>query len=197
MKKFVFVLVCFIMAEGAFSQNLNNSEIPNSLVWFGLDFSHTKLVGTSKDFSDLDKIISYYFKSWNDLIIIENKKYDLKKAYHVKDVKYDIEPAIKRSQQNSSKDILVLNSQSLTKADIKAIINDCSFKGNSKTGLIYIVESLNKIEKKATVVVTIFDIKTKEIIFQKRISGNARGFGFRNYWMGSFYDILKRSGESY
>jgi len=57
-----------------FSQSLNKSEIPDTLVWFGLDFSRAKLVGTSDDFTDINKITSLHFQSMNDVIITENKK---------------------------------------------------------------------------------------------------------------------------
>ncbi len=198
MKNIVFILVCFLMVGNTFGQNMNKSEISDTLVWFGLDFSHAKLVGTSIDFSDVHKITSYYFERMNEVMVTENEKYDFKKAYHVQNVEYNIKPAIERSRQNNSPDILTLkNPQPLTKANVKAIIKDCSFNSSSKTGLIYIVESLNKLEKKATVLVVFFDIKTKKILFSERMSGAPSGFGFRNYWLGAFYHVLKKSSKSY
>ena len=37
----------------------------------------------------------------------------------------------------------------------------------------------------------VFDIASREVIMHKMVAGEARGFGLRNYWAGSIYDIIK------
>ena len=190
-------MTCVMLTGNIFSQSVKENDLPDALVWFGLDFSRIKLIGTSVDFPDLEKITSHYFKSWNNLMISEQRKYNLKKAYNVDSVYYDVKRTIERSRKNNSKDILTINKQTLTEDDVKAIINDCSTDSDIKTGLIYVVESFNKIDREGTVLVTFFNIKTKEIILMKRVVGKPKGFGLRNYWIGAIYKILKKSGFKY
>jgi hypothetical protein len=99
--------------------------------------------------------------------------------------------------QNDPEDMLTLKKQTLSEDVVKEIINDCSTESDIETGVIYIVESLNKIDKEATVLVTFFNIKTKEIILLKRVTGTPKGYGFRNYWINAIYKVLKKSGFKY
>jgi hypothetical protein len=34
-------------------------------------------------------------------------------------------------------------------------------------------------------------MRTKKVLFTKRITGKALGFGFRNYWAGSMKNVFK------
>jgi hypothetical protein len=40
--------------------------------------------------------------------------------------------------------------------------------------------------------VTFINMNTKEVLFTERMTGEPGGFGLRNYWAGSVYNILKR-----
>jgi len=37
-----------------------------------------------------------------------------------------------------------------------------------------------------------FDIATRKILSKREVSGKAGGFGLRNYWAGSVYNIIKK-----
>ena len=50
---------------------------PDEVVWYGLDYSLVKFIGMSQDFNDIDRIQSFFFRNWNELILTETKKYDL------------------------------------------------------------------------------------------------------------------------
>jgi hypothetical protein len=197
MKKLFVLMTCVILTGTVFGQNVKENNLPDALVWFGLDYSHTKLIGTSVDFSDIESIRSKYFRSWNDLIISENRKFNIKKAYNVSTLEYEIDGTVERSMQNDPENMLTLKKQTLSEDVVKEIINDCSTESDIETGVIYIVESLNKIDRKATVLVTFFNIKTKEIVLLKRVTGTPKGYGFRNYWINAIYKVLKKSGFKY
>ena len=54
------------------------------------------------------------------------------------------------------------------------------------------MEGMNKIDGKASMYVTIMDMASKKVLFTKRMIGKVMGFGFRNYWASSIYQVLKQ-----
>ena len=58
-------------------------------------------------------------------------------------------------------------------------------------GVVLIAKLLNKPLEKAIYDLVIFDISTRNILYIKEVVGEASGFGLRNYWAGSIYDILR------
>ena len=61
----------------------------------------------------------------------------------------------------------------------------------AKFGLSFIVHSFNKFQERGNFYVVIFDSKSKKVLFSERMSGEARGFGFRNYWGKTVFNIIK------
>ena len=58
-------------------------------------------------------------------------------------------------------------------------------------GVVLVAKLLNKPMSKATYELITFDISTREILSKREVSGKAGGFGLRNYWAGSVYNIIK------
>jgi hypothetical protein len=58
-------------------------------------------------------------------------------------------------------------------------------------GLVFVAENLNKITQMGSYWVCFFDLGTKEIIDMQLKTGKAAGFGFRNYWAGSAFNVMK------
>ena len=73
MKKTFVVLALFI-------STIVVAQESNEITWFGLDFSKAKLVG-SAGFTDPSQIQSYYFNTWNSIIVTEKDKYSISKYY--------------------------------------------------------------------------------------------------------------------
>ena len=59
------------------------------------------------------------------------------------------------------------------------------------------LESFNKQQDMAAVYVTIFDIKTKNLLVMERITGKPLGVGLRNFWAGAIKHIIKQINEDY
>jgi len=39
--------------------------------------------------------------------------------------------------------------------------------------------------------VTFFDIQTKQVLLTEKIDGKAGGYGFRNFWEGAYFKVMK------
>jgi hypothetical protein len=80
----------------------------------------------------------------------------------------------------------------LKEEDVAAIIKGYDFQGLDGLGVMFNVESLNKLDQKAAIWVTFIDLKTKDVLLTERMIERAGGAGLRNYWARSFFDVIDR-----
>ena len=149
MRKIVFILILGIMSSVTASARKNAR--PDEIVWFGLDYSMVKFIGFIQDFSDMDRIQNYYFRNWNELILAESKKYNLFSAFGVKHIDYRMEKAIEFSEKRSMEGILQREPYSITEAEVVDLVQSYKDPAVQKTGAVFIMETLNKMQQKATI----------------------------------------------
>ena len=193
MKKILFILILSLNIQLLSAQS-SFSEIKkqHSWAWLGLDFSNTKLFGP-EGFNDPKKIIDHYFIAWNQLIFDEGDKYNVKGAFKLKQMYTEDSYFDLLNSKVKSNDIFVDRSYSVSKSDINNIVKNYNFSNiKQKICLVFIVERLDKPKEQAVVWVTLINSNTKEIILTERMIGKPGGFGFRNYWAGAVYDIIKQ-----
>ncbi|MCC8036418.1 MAG: hypothetical protein LIO77_10950 [Rikenellaceae bacterium] len=185
MKKLTTTLVlglCMVGTAGA-QTDLQSVTTAN---YYGIDFSHTKVFGAS----ETDTQFRNAFTNINILVIEEGKKYNLANAFGKNFPIQNFETANSR---------VILN-QDLRTSDKTYRIGDdqlgeilSAYGGNDQgVGLLIICQLLNKQDNQGVWKVVLFDIPTKEIIYTKDVSGKAGGFGLRNFWAGSLYQVLKK-----
>jgi len=193
MKRILFIIIVSLSIQSLSAQS-SFSEIKknHSWVWLGLDFSNTKLLGR-EGFNDPKKIIDHYFIAWNQLIFDEGEKYDVKKAFKLKQLYTDDSYFDAINSTVKLNELFVDRSYSLSESDINNIVEEYNFSNIKQTiALVFIVERLDKPKEQAVFWVTLINSRTKEIILTERMIGKPGGFGFRNYWAGSIYDIIKQ-----
>lgn len=64
-------------------------------------------------------------------------------------------------------------------------------------GVTFVVESFNKSTDEASIYVTVFDIKTKNVLILERIIGKPMGIGLRNFWAGAVKHVIKQITTEY
>ncbi len=166
---------------------------------FGLDFSHVKLYGTTTDFSDLPNIKNHYFSAWNELVLKESIKYDIDAIYQKKKLATNLEVVTKRNATVDETKLLSpdnITSPNLTQDDIGNIINEYKGKG-SGVGIVYIIDSFNKMTSKGIIHVVFFNINDGKIFFTQHYTNDAGGFGFRNFWASTIHRTLRQSKITY
>ena len=168
----------------------------DEIVWFGLDYSMVKFIGMSHDFSDIDRIQSYFFRNWNELILAESKKYDLRSAFGVRNIDYQMEKAIEKSESRSMEGILQLNPYSIPEAQVRELVQSYKDPSLQKTGALFVMETLNKREQKATIWVVFFEVATGNILSVRHYITSPAGFGFRNYWARPYYNVIRSLSRS-
>lgn len=187
--------VSFLQAQ----KTIGHAKIKNAaeFVWFGIDCSEMQCVGRS-GFTDPDDIAKRMTHAWNDLFISEHNKYNVNERFKKKSFLYDLVSAESQNDKVVADDLIVAKAKEFDRSTIDAIVqNYSSEEYQDGLGLVFIVEKLDKIESLAKVHVTFFDIASKEVVQVVKYSGEARGFGFRNYWAGAYYNILENLGDDY
>lgn len=199
MKKTTLLTVLAIMSFSVLlSQTEEDVYNAETITWYGLDYTNTYYISTV-DFPDPYALKSK-FSAWNDLIINEREKYDLNKFFNT-DVILNIgmieerNDKIRLKGRVSDDDFLTTH---LEPENIQEIINNYDLEDDEAGfGLVFIVESLSKPNAKGAYWVSFFDIKTKRVISTERYLGKAGGFGLRNYWAKSFYNVMMEAGKEY
>jgi hypothetical protein len=57
---------------------------------------------------------------------------------------------------------------------------------------MFIMESMDKSSKQANMFVTFVDMASRKVLFTERMSGEAGGFGFRNYWVRPVSEVIEK-----
>jgi hypothetical protein len=185
MKKAILFLLFCISAK-VFAQDISSVDKIN---FYGADFSAASFY----DLEESDGIIKNGLCSINSLLNRERNKYDIKKYfkktvdnYCLKFTDANNEAMNVRAMISNSKDRLKISQE-----QIEIIVGNLSCGENNGTGLVFIAESLDKVNKQASYQVVFFNEETKEIIYSRNITASAGGFGFRNYWASTIYKIMK------
>ncbi|WP_028981954.1 hypothetical protein [Sporocytophaga myxococcoides] len=202
MKKFFTFLIVFfsVIFTVSAQEELFHSE---EIVWYGIDFSHAKFIGEFSQFADAGsksnkEIQLMYFPAWNDLIINEPGKYNISKFYGFEFFANESD-LVKKN--NAAADINVIFDPSipnrLSKEKIQKLINSYNIKGKKGLGLVFIVDSFNKLEGQGYIYVTFFDQATKKVLATNLYEGKPGGIGIKNYWARVILHVMEISGKEF
>jgi len=194
MKKLNLFLVLALAVMSLNAQSKNEALSADKLVWLGLDFTKTRFIGKAT-FTSKDDLVNNFIPAWNKLMISEAEKFDISDFFKVETVEEKINYAYKLNSEIGSESIIMDmegRDYKITEEDVKNVVKNYNVEGDGYA-LLFIVESFNKIDVKATIWVTYFHIPTKQVVFTKSITNKPVGFGTRNYWAGAIYATMKKS----
>ncbi|MCD4724133.1 MAG: hypothetical protein K8R63_04760 [Bacteroidales bacterium] len=192
MKKLILIAGIFLVFSFVSKGQYTPADVfkVDNITWYGLDFSNIKLIG-SEGFTDPYAIKNQFFYSWNNLIITETDKYDLAGFFHKSSVENDLSIVEGRNMLPDPDELVINTNYSLGEDEVKKIISEYDITGKEGIGLVFIMESFNKNKELGYMWVTFFDLETKEVLLSNKMSGKPGGFGIRNYWAKSFYNVMK------
>jgi len=197
MKKCLFFILCTVSALNATSQTLQDlfGESDVTITYLGIDFSHVRLIGNFAEFleageKNVMEIRNSYFPRWNRVVLDEREKYDLAGMLRKYDIYYDIDMISALNQQTPLDELESYNPVRYSEADIREFVSQYDLAGKEGIGIIFVAESLNKSSEEAFFHFVAINMKTKEVLFQRRLQGEPNGFGLRNYWINSVYRII-------
>lgn len=180
------LLMVFFAAQSLQAQTLKDvftsSETP--IFYLGVDFTKTKIIDDPN--ANVNDIRDRQYTGINDLIITEEKKFDLKSAFHRNSLDHDLSMVDKRNEKANTEDIKSTNSADyhrLKEEDINALVRGFDFGDKKGIGLLFVMEAMSKGEKSIAMWATLIDMKSKKVLMTERVEGKlGMGFGFRNYY---------------
>ncbi|MES2593191.1 MAG: hypothetical protein V4608_15015 [Bacteroidota bacterium] len=165
------------------------------ITWLGIDFSEVRLSGSQKDEDkeESEKISTTHFREWNELVLAEKKRYDISGALRHKKVLYHTNYVTGKNDTIQvgrlfTTDKFQLNH--LNSDNIQRIVNAYPLESKEGYGLVFIVESLDKLKKETNTWVTLVDMKTRQVLITEKMYANAGGLGLRNYWARGFHNTI-------
>lgn len=204
MKKIILFAVVTLLAFNGFTQTRADITGGTPVTWLGLDFSQLKFIGSAAQFKDAGEISNYdlrakYFPGWNSLFLKEREKFNVAKALDRNDgnIEYAVE-VTDAANGKSTGPYFTDNSgdfQLLTAGKVSALVSKYDFKGHKGLGLMFFVEGMSKDREEASMWVTFVNMSEKKVLLTKQVTGRSGGFGLRNYWAKSFYNVLQEMGH--
>lgn len=195
LKQLCFIITFFfgfiaVATAQSIADIFSTSKVP--ITYIGLDFSKVKLVG-SEGFSDPIAIQAEYFDKWNNLILEEGEKFDLKAIFVKQTVDFDLTPIQALNGEIDAANLVIDKSATaLTPEQLQEAAGRYDFKDfANKIAIVFIVESFDKVAELGTFHLTFVNTTNNQIIWTQKVTGKPKGFGLRNYWAGAFYDALQ------
>ncbi|HVI47593.1 MAG TPA: hypothetical protein VM802_22170 [Chitinophaga sp.] len=194
------MIVAGMFVSTAHAQKLKSffENTDSSFTWLGVDFTQTRLLGDNA--ANAADIVDRHFIGINDVVLNEPKKYDIAGAFHRKSVANDLSAVSKHNAATNKESLKSDNSADATRLkpeDIARLVKAYDYGGKKGIGVIFFMESMNKSEKEASMYVTVVDMATRNMLMTERMTGKAKGFGFRNYWAFSVHDVMDDVSSNY
>lgn len=198
MKKLISILhllTCF--SSLLFSQSVKDLFTPSktNVYWLGIDYSHVKIIGDLNQFAEagsisLMELKNKYFTGWNNLILNEPDKYDIKGMFRKEKLIVDLNAVTKINLDASIEEMETYNLPNYKKDDIEKFVSGYQLEINEGIGLMLIAEYLSKPMQQAKYHFVAINLANNDIILYDTFEESAGGFGFRNYWARSYYNVI-------
>jgi len=115
------------------------------MTWYGLDFSKIKLIGPD-GFKDPGAIKEVYFRSINDVIVTEKKKFNLGKFFRKSPVVVNLD-VVKKNNEEIVVDELVTTDNKYNKfidqSMVEELVKNYNCGSDNGLGLVFVIENFN------------------------------------------------------
>lgn len=178
----------FVLGLRSNAQDKEKAMNEPSVTWYGIDYTLARFTSIAED---PELFVKQYFNAINRLVPDEPEKYDLGKYFDKEETAINLDQVTARNAAIDPATLLISEPYEIGPEDVQALIGSYDTSGQSGMGLIFVAENLNKEAETGSYYVCFFDTGTKNIVDARRITGKAAGFGVRNYWAGSVYNVMK------
>ena len=193
----LFAVLFFCGVSGqSFAQTLkeffNSSEI--TVTYLGIDFTKARLINSVT--ANPTDIKNRIYRSINDVVLNEPKKFDFKEPFHKSNISSDLTAMHARNEKVNAEEIVSSNSDDffrLKESDMAATAKSLNISGKKGIGIFFVYEAMKSIEKGddlAAVWTVLIDMETKKVLLSERFEVKASGFGFRNIWASAIKATL-------
>ena len=161
------------------------------ILWVGINFSKAKFTRNGFDFTQ--EIMQHYFHEWNMLILNDQKKYDIRMSFRKPVMEYNLSTITKLNKTVKNGELITRNIGTKDVYSDDRMVEYLSGLSLPKTlpfALMFVVESFDASVKTAAIWVTITKTDTQEVVLCEKFLKKPAGFGTRNYWARTFYNVF-------
>lgn len=199
MKSVTIVFSLFLLPFLSFGQQLEDlfQKSDTKITWLGIDFSHVKLIGDFNQFAEwgtqgVESVRNNYFPSWNDLVYKEYKKYDVAGMFRKENMVLNTDFIYALNKKAPLEEMETKSDPDYTEEDIQKFIQSYDFKEKEGLGILLVAESMNKYKEYAKYHFVVINMTNNKILLHELFTEKPGGFGLRNYWAKTFYNVVKR-----
>lgn len=162
--------------------------------WVGIDYSHTKFVGADgfPEPGNLPRMML----AWNDFVITEPEKYDVKKLLKTSQVKIDLSYTYQKNGDLDTYKMIDEMGQSLNQEEVAEIVKTYDFSELEGTVVMLVAECYNKKANEGSHWLVMVDPSSGKVLSSERYVEKPGGFGLRNYWARTIYELFKSREKS-
>ena len=179
MKKFLLIVACI------FSISILHAQGDTKYYVYGVDFTHAKVYAAEESVEQFAQA----FEGINMLLITEPGKYDFASMIGGYRTTLCLDPMMKLLSSCDYSDLKTYNRE-FPEIDCAQCVKSYDLPQTEGMGVVLIAKLLDKPNKLAIYSVVIFDIATRDIVAEMEVGGYAGGFGLKNYWARTVYNIL-------
>lgn len=181
MKKLLLSLICLLGISTATAQS-------DKTYVYGVDFTQAKVFAATETIEDFVQA----FEGINMLLLTESDKYALSEmlGFHYSTV---LDPIMSINSNHDYSNLKIYNKENIAPIDYASLVKSYKLPQTEGTGVIIVAKLLDKPAAHASYCVVLFDIATRNIITTQNAIGKAGGFGLRNYWARTLYNIIWRT----
>ncbi|MDR7129151.1 hypothetical protein J2X69_001486 [Algoriphagus sp. 4150] len=164
------------------------TKIDGPITWIGIDYSQAKFVGAAgfTEPGDLPR----FLLAWNDFVVTEPDKYDVKKALGTSDVTIDLSYTYQINEGLDTKAMVQEEDHKITREEAETVARSYDLSGIQGTAALLVAECYNKKANKGSHWLILIDAQTSEVVSAEYFVEKPRGFGLRNYWARTIYELL-------
>ncbi len=196
MKKTSFLILSFLfVCQLMMAQTASDFFKPSRIRYFGIDYSHVKLIGDFSEFMGAgeatdEAMRKVYFPGWNRLFREEPEKYNVKAMIKKGEVVFDFDMVADLNSKSSVDPMVATTTPVYTKDDIQKFIRNYSTREREGIAVLFVAESMNKTANEAYFHFVAFRLSDNEILIHERLRGVPKGAGLRNYWAAAIFDVM-------
>ncbi len=193
-KGLVLAILIFSLQNSGYSQSRKDVFVRTGpkIVWLGLDFTQARLIGPLGTVGEHELIP--LLNEINMVVISERTKYNFEAALRKDEVPYNLEIAARlNSGIDPGKAIAYTSNDEgvrLSEETISVLVKQYRLENTDGIGLVFFMETLDKVREKGTMWVTFFNLADRNVLFTERMSGTAGGISFRNHWARPVYEVI-------
>ena len=199
----IFTLVLLLSLSFSQAQDLKGFSEEDTMAFFGVDYSQTLFIGTD-GFADVEKIATYYPTTWNSLFVEESNKYSLSETLKKELIHYSLKIVDSINGKITKNDVELrlgnsFDSDRILNIDMaeKRALTYSLKSEDYRYGALVFATQYNKLKNKGSYIIVVVDLEKNIVVYTKPFEGKTKGFGFRNYWAGSYKAGLSSLAKVY